>query len=164
MNEKLTPEQRVIEILKDRLPIDMHHYQYQELAAEILTAQEGGIDIVVSCPDKRAYDKYALDCQGEGIEPLCFDEWKKRFDTSHLTDSVDKGNKTPCNCTDKQAILDFEETAEITKKIVEHYISYNQIARRMRDKFSGEWWKTHKGPTQMPELHNFDDWLEQEGE
>ena len=34
----LTPEQRVIEILKDRLPIDMHHYQYQELAAEILTA------------------------------------------------------------------------------------------------------------------------------
>ena len=31
-----TPEQRVVEILKDRLPIDMHHYQYQELAAEIL--------------------------------------------------------------------------------------------------------------------------------
>ena len=38
MNENLTAEQRVIEILKDRLPIDMHHYQYQELAAEILTA------------------------------------------------------------------------------------------------------------------------------
>ena len=35
---KLTPEQRVIKILKDRLPIDMHHYQYQELAEEILTA------------------------------------------------------------------------------------------------------------------------------
>ena len=35
---KLTPEQRVIEILKDRLPIDMHHYQYQALAEEILTA------------------------------------------------------------------------------------------------------------------------------
>ena len=37
MNEKLTAEQRVVEILKDRLPIDMHHYQYQELAEEILT-------------------------------------------------------------------------------------------------------------------------------
>ena len=34
----ITPEQRVAEILKDRLPIDMHHYQYQELAAEILSS------------------------------------------------------------------------------------------------------------------------------
>ena len=33
-----TPEQRVVEILKDRLPIDLHHYQYQELAAEILSS------------------------------------------------------------------------------------------------------------------------------
>ena len=38
LSPQLTPEQRVVEILKDRLPIDLHHYQYQELAAEILSS------------------------------------------------------------------------------------------------------------------------------
>jgi len=53
---KLTPEQRVIKILKDRLPIDMHHYQYQELAEEILTANTEPEDedepkrCLITCP------------------------------------------------------------------------------------------------------------------
>ena len=76
--KELTPEQLVIKILKDRLPIDMHHYQYQELAEEILTANTEPEDECIcnldpddTCPVKI----FNEDCPIHGYEYEEVDGW-----------------------------------------------------------------------------------------
>jgi len=64
------------------------------LFEKFLTAHEQEVEITFSCPDKRAYDRYVLDCQGEGLEPLSFDDWKEKFDkipdTTHEQETDNK--------------------------------------------------------------------------
>ena len=102
---KLTPEQRVIKILKDRLPIDMHHYQYQELAEEILTAHTEPENLTLDVDKGDKTPRNGADCQAHTEPedehwvkvPYCNKCGGEHLTEEHATEPEDEGFDGICS-------------------------------------------------------------------